>query len=101
MKKFFKKINLENDNIMAENYYLTERSNTIIGKEIINFKRDKDEFGDNILLVNNFTKKYILNNIKDLSEINFTHPNKNVDPDEYNWILSIKIDEVEKLLKNI
>jgi hypothetical protein len=101
MKKFFKKINLENDNIMAENYYLTERSNTIIGKEIINFKRDKDEFGDNILLVNNFTKKYILNNIKDLSEINFTHPNKNVDPDEYNWILSIKIDEVENLLKNI
>lgn len=101
MKKFFKKINLENDNIMAENYYLTERSNTIIGKEIINFKRDKDEFGDNILLVNNFTKKYILNNIKDLSEINFTHPNKNVDPDEYNWNLSIKIDEVENLLKNI
>lgn len=101
MKKYFKKINLENDNIMAENYYLTERSNTIIGKEIINFKRDKDEFGDNILLVNNFTKKYILNNIKDLNEINFTHPNKNVDPDEYNWILSIKIDEVENLLKNI
>jgi hypothetical protein len=79
------------------------RKNTLIhGKQKINYKRTKDDYGDDILLVNHYTKKYILdNNIEGLTEINFTHPDKNVDPDEYNWVLSIKIDKVVEKLKNI
>lgn len=108
MRKNTKILNLKNANIMVENYYLNtvkniNENNTLIhGKQKINYKRTKDDYGDDILLVNHFTKKYIIdNNIEGLTEINFTHPDKDVNPNDYNWVLKIKTNEVEEFLKNI
>jgi hypothetical protein len=105
MRKKTKIINLKMANIMIENHYMNKIKNVsesiVKGKQEINYKKHKNEFDEDMLLVNHYTKNIILDNIPSLSELNFKHPDSDVDPDEYNWVLSIKIDEVIKKLEDL